>query len=207
MDQWIRPGQDEGAHLQQEEKLLEESLELESNIMSIEHEAFDKRLKDQLSKKFINLLGQGYKPGEAAKLVGTSIRGIMNQNKFKKDVQLLVETYNLPPDIRRAMVRAGMNQIVMENLKVPEATAQKLALDALKAIGSDTEVGINAPPQPGIQINLGNLTDVFAAFAKDDKMVVIDHKETEDGDSEAVLDAATIQLLAPETSEEETNKV
>lgn len=197
------------------------SLTIEDFYCNIEVESKDKPAKDSLSKKFINLIGQGYKPGEAAKLVGTSIKGIMSDNKVKKQLERLAKDYRLSADVRREMVRMGMNKILLDNIDSSDINNQKLALDAAKAIGSDTEVGINAPPQPGIQINVGNLQGLFSAIEVP-KEEVIDVNFTRsnleeirkddsqrtlqiDGIETQILDEEGIRELIQQTGEE-TNK-
>lgn len=184
----------------------DETIELESSDLDVESESLDKKPKDTLAKKFINLLGQGYKPGEAAKLVGTSIRGIMSQKAFRDKVKNLVDTYNLTPDIRRAMVRAGLNQIAMDGLNSTDPSEKKLALDALKVIGSDTEVGTNAPPQPAVQINVGNLEELFTKLDSVDTIDVEPVREKINaGNNTTVFDSTTISNLAPKIEEAEDN--
>lgn len=162
---FFKPGEEESNTLKPYD---ESTIKIEDFYCDIEVVAKDKPDKNLLSKKFVNLIGQGYKPGEAAKLVGTSIKGIMSDSKVRKQIEGLLKDYKLQADVRRDLVRATTNKIVLENMD-GDPTQQKLALDAAKVIAADTEVGINAPPQPGIQINVGNLTSVFAALDDENK--------------------------------------
>ena len=176
--------------------------------VSIEHEAIDKKEKGTLAKRFTELVGQGYKPGQAARLVGSSVKGIMSSSRVKKEVATLLETYTLQADVRRALVRAGLNQLALENLGAEGD--KKVALDALKAIGGDTEVGINAPPQPGIQINVGNLQSLFTDIPEPDKMGIEQKKDEVisaefidvTADTTEVLDSEAISRLGEEIEKE-----
>lgn len=191
-------GEDTQHHIRQSSEPEEELII--DNVTDIEHEAIDKKEKGTLAKKFINLIGQGYKPGQAAKLVGASVKGLMSSSRIQKEVKELLETYTLGADIRRQLVRAGMNQLAIENLGADGD--KKIALDALKAIGSDTEVGINAPPQVALQINVGALENIFADIPEPDK---IEEKKGEIIDVEFV-DAGELQKLAPSEEQKENDK-
>lgn len=193
-------------------------LTIEDFYCNIEIEAKDKPDKNTLAKKYLNLIGQGYKPGEAAKLVGTSMSGIASDNKTKKQLERLAKDYQLSADVRRALVRMGMNKILLDNIDSTDVNNQKLALDAAKAIGSDTEVGINAPPQPGIQINVGNLQGLFSAIEiPKEEIIDVDFTRSNlgeirkddsertfavDGIETQILDEAGIKELIQQTREE-----
>lgn len=63
----------------------EEELIIDNISEEIEHEVIEKKEKGTLAKKFISLIGQGYKPGEAAKMVGTSVKGLMSSSRIQKE--------------------------------------------------------------------------------------------------------------------------
>lgn len=143
--------------------------------LDIDATSENKPAKNTLAKRFMDLVGQGYKPHEAAKTVGTTMSGIMGNEAFKKQVKQLVESASMPNDIRKEMVRAGLNRIFMENVARPDSNSQKLAIEAAKAISSDPDVGLNAIPNPGIQININELDNVLAKAAEK----IIDIKKEE----------------------------
>lgn len=165
MTEWISPGESKPTLVSDKLDSNNPSnlLTIDDFYCTIEVEAKNKPPKDNLSKRFINLIGQGYKPGEAARRVGTSIQGLMSDNKIKKQIENLAKNYHLTADVRRQLVRMSTTKILLDNIE-GDTNQQKLALDAAKSIGSDTEVGINAPPQPGIQINVGNLAGLFSSI-------------------------------------------
>ncbi len=129
--------------------------------------------RNALAKKFLDLCGQGYTPGEAAKTIGSSLKGLVGNDQFKKQVQSLIQTASLAPELRKEMIRAGLNQIFITNINQPDKESQKLAIEAAKVIGSDPDVGLNAQPQAGISINLNTLGNVL------DKVQIIDIKKEE----------------------------
>ena len=136
--------------------VVEESFNVDVDIDSV-----DKRPKNALAKTFHELVGQGLKPHEAAKRLGHTMKGLMSNESFTKQVQSLIDTATLPPDVRKAMIRSGLNAIFMQNINQPDKESQKLAIEAAKVIGSDPDVGLNAQPQAGIQINLNTLSSVL----------------------------------------------
>lgn len=218
MNNWLTPGNlQTDNHIKDSFIVEDNNLTIEEFSCNIELEAKDKPDKKLLSKKFVDLLGQGYKPGEAAKRVGTSIKGIMSDSKVSKQIKALVENYQLNADVRRQVARNIANKIALENMD-GDPTQQKLALDAIKVIGADTEVGINAPPQPGIQINVGNLSGLFANIEVPEDLKeqenIIDVSRSEpllqsflnsggetilEGNQTQILDAEGIERLANES--------
>ncbi len=147
---------------------------LEPFPLDVETDHQNKAPKNGIAKRFLELTGQGYKAHEAAKLMGSTIKGLVGNDAFKRQVQQLIETASLSADLRKEMLRAGLNRIFMENVSNPDKESQKLAIEAAKVIGSDPDVGLNAQPQAGIQINLNTLSTVL------DKIDVIDIKPIEE---------------------------
>lgn len=143
-------------------------------VDDVEIDNRDSKPKNAMAKRFTELITQGYKPHEAAKLIGSTMRGLVGNDQFKKQVQQLIETASLVPEMRKEMIRSGLNHIFISNINNPDKESQKLAIEAAKVIGADPEVGLNAPPQgTGIQINLNTLGNVL------DKVEIIDIKKEE----------------------------
>lgn len=146
--------------------------------VDVESDFQNKPPKTALAKRFVELTGQGYKPHEAAKLMGTTMKGLVGKEAFTKAVQSLIKEASMVPELRKEMIRSGLNKIFMENVGNPDKESQKLAIEAAKVIGSDPDVGLTAQPQAGIQINLNTLGTVL------DKANVIDVKLIEEDKEE-----------------------
>lgn len=111
------------------------------------------------AQRFVDLMKTGYTPGEAARMAGrTSVRALMQDTGARKTVRALAEEYGMNDDVRKILVKFGLNKIAIDNLSKEDRDSQKLALDALKAIATDPDVGLNAAQANiGIAINLGDL--------------------------------------------------
>ncbi|MEN6587805.1 MAG: hypothetical protein ABFE02_17325 [Sulfuricella sp.] len=79
----------------------------------------------------------------------------MNSADVRKAVTALVEGYHLDGAVRKLLVRAGLNKILIENADKTDPDSQKLLLAAAKQIADDPEVGLS--PQ---QANMGVLVDL-----------------------------------------------
>lgn len=111
------------------------------------------------AQRFVDLMKTGYTAGEAARMAGrTSVRALMQDTGARKTVRALAEEYGMNDDVRKILVKFGLNKIAIDNLSKEDRDSQKLALDALKAIATDPDVGLNAAQANiGIAINLGDL--------------------------------------------------
>jgi hypothetical protein len=81
-----------------------------------------------------------------------------------------IQTYQMNPGVDRELVRAVRRKVLIDE-GLSETGDRKLALDAAKQIATDPDVGLNAPPQPIVQINLTELQTVI------DKGAQVDPKE------------------------------
>ena len=165
MYKW-QPNEDEDKDLRlNEDQKTEDAVVYEGTepfvIDDVDIDNQDKKPKNALAKRFMDLCGQGYKPHEAAKLVGSTMKGLVGNDQFKRQVQQLIQTASLTPEMRKEMIRSGLNHIFISNINNPDKESQKLAIEAAKVIGSDPDVGLNAAPQAGIQINLNALGSVL----------------------------------------------
>jgi hypothetical protein len=101
------------------------------------------------AQKFVSLLKEGVKPGEAAHRLHTSLKHIMSEPQAKGMIRQIIEGYTLDASVRRLLARALVNKIALEADAAGDA---KTVLDAVKIMGADPEVGLNAAPQTNVNI-------------------------------------------------------
>lgn len=118
------------------------------------------------AKKFLDLVRKGVTPGDAAKKVGMSLAQL-RRTKVKKRIEDLTIAYHLPDEIRKLLVKNGLNRLFMMNLGKKDVANQKLLLDTIKQMASDPDVGLQSNQQVGIQINLGELGELLKNVPKD----------------------------------------
>ncbi len=95
------------------------------------------------AKKFVELLKDGADPDKAAESLGSSVEAIRKTRPdVEKEVTDLIGLYgSMPPEIRKAHVRATQTKIMMDNVG-GSLKQQELALKASMAIGDDSEVQV-----------------------------------------------------------------
>lgn len=83
------------------------------------------------------------------------------REEVREQVMKVIQGHYLPPDARKALVRAGFNKLAIEGLASDDPTSKKIALDALKSIAADQEVGINQNAAVQVSIDMTTLKDVL----------------------------------------------
>lgn len=112
------------------------------------------------AEKFVDLVtNKRVTPKKAAEKIGTTIEQIVNNEQMKAAVEQLMFAAELPVEIRKRMLKAGLNKIFIENVNATEPKRVKIALEAAKQIGQDPEIGTQQP-EGGVIINLGELESV-----------------------------------------------
>ena len=144
------------------------------------------------AKRLLNRLQKGEPLAMAANAERMSVAELKDpDNPVRASVQQLIGSHFLPPEARKAMVRAGLNKLFLDNVSSADPADKKIALDAAKVIASDVEVGINTDNTGGVVINIGELADVFRQLAttpapeiSDGRPVLeAEFKELDDNDS------------------------
>jgi hypothetical protein len=97
------------------------------------------------ARKFGDLLARGVRPGEAAHMMHTSIRALMDKKETRDVVRNMIEEYTLDGKVRALLQRALVNKGLLEN-SLPQGDP-KLLLEYLKMTADDSEVGIRGAPQ------------------------------------------------------------
>ena len=123
--------------------------------MEVEQRATVDDLKRYKAKRFVDLIIGGKSPTAAAKALNTKLSTM----KSKKEVQDLIEetvsNYHVPAQGRKFFAQALLMKIATEqDVSTPEGA--KVALQALKQMGDDAEVGMygaKAAPASGPQLN------------------------------------------------------
>lgn len=106
------------------------------------------------AERFVELVKQGMPAGKAAQEIGTTVRDIMTSVQMKAAVEDLMATAELAPEVRKRMLKAGLNKIFMRTVDSDNPKVMKIALEAAKQIGQDEGT---VPPEAGVTINLGDL--------------------------------------------------
>lgn len=124
----------------------------------------------------------------AAKKMSTSLRDLMPTADDKAEVQELIADWSMTPDKRASVARAAQNKLLMEAVNSDKVKDRKFALEVIKSIAKDVQVGMESsgPGQLGEAIGAGLrsiLADVeipkeLAASTSNDN-VVIDAEFTE----------------------------
>ena len=135
--------------------------DVEIRVMSEGDEA------EVMAKNFVDLVQKGFTPGKAAKALGTSLGAIKENQDVRAVARKLMTQAYFPPEARKALVRAGLMHLALDNVFSPDPTEKKIALDALKAAGADVEVGVTGAMQQigvGVNVDLSPLADVFKSL-------------------------------------------
>src|SRR6266849_3414357 len=113
---------------------------------SVEIEVNPKAEKGLKAKRFLELVESGEKDWVAAPKMGTSLREITESvPDIRARVQDLLEKKSFNNVVRKEMVRAALNHMLMENYD-GNLKQQKVAISAAKEIARDPDVGLNVPP-------------------------------------------------------------
>ncbi len=148
---------------------IEDNFQLKGEIMSteptkeeegVETEVNFKENKSLKAERFLELIAAGEIPYRAGQQLNVKVGDMMKSKDIKVAVKKLIENGTLPAVVRKAMVRAGLDQIFMEGLESPKG--HKNAIQAAKLISQDPDVGLNAPPVGvGVNIDLGSLGNLM----------------------------------------------
>lgn len=125
----------------------EQSLESDVNL---------KPNKSIKAERYLELIAAGEPAHRAARFVGSTAGEMAKNPDMKAAVKKLIDEGTMPALVRKAMIRAGLDKIFMENLE--NKKGHKTAIQAAKLISSDPDVGLNIPPQgASVNIDLGIL--------------------------------------------------
>ena len=118
------------------------------------------------ARRFLELVESGDSPTSAARKVDSrsnvsKIVGAVQDKDLRGKLKKLLERGRLPAEVRKEMVRAGLNDVFLEHVDGSPKN-QKLALAAAKLISDDPEVGLNAPiVTPGVTIDMGKFGELL----------------------------------------------
>jgi len=104
------------------------------------------------AQQFGRLLKAGYKPGEAAHRLHTTVRELMSKEHTQNIVKEIVEGYTLDAAARKLLQRALVNKMVIEN--AGKEGDQKALVDALKLMADDSELEIKKPVTNNFNVGL-----------------------------------------------------
>lgn len=113
------------------------------------------------AKRFLELISNGVLPNTAAENLNENLPELRKDATIRKGLKLLVEQSRFPAEVRKEMVRAGLNKLFMENIN-GSLKEQKVALEASKQIAKDPETGLTTPNiGPQVHIDMGALTEML----------------------------------------------
>lgn len=145
----------------------------------IEVEVTKKPEKGLKAKRFLELIEGGEKDWIAARKMGTTLREI-NETvpDIRARVQELLEKKSFNHVVRKEMVRAALNHMLMENYD-GNLKQQKVAISAAKEIARDPDVGLNQPPSvASITIDMSTLAKLKSNLQPIPGLEsILDHKE------------------------------
>lgn len=140
-------------------------------------------VEEALAKKFSSLLKEGESLERAAKGTGSELKALLSMSEVRNRVTEIIENYTLPAQARKMWARAVANKILAETENVKGA--EKIALEALKFIGSDPEVGLQQANTVTVNLDRQALDKLLA------EPVTIDFAP----------EPSQAQIAAPETGE------
>jgi hypothetical protein len=111
----------------------------------------------QKARAFVDLVKNGLSPEDAAERIGMDlgeVTRISSAADMKELVARTLETGHIRSDIRKEVLRAGLNQSIMEALAEGD---RKGFYDGYKLAASDPEIGLTGPSTVlGVQVNIGD---------------------------------------------------
>jgi len=126
--------------------------------------------KSKVARKLVELVKEGATPDKAARLLDLDLKSPDNW-AIVDQVRGLLKDYAAKPELDRELVRATRRKAMLESLR-PDATEEgpnfDIALKAANQIASDPEVGLTAPPQPVVSINLQMLENILDSVKLED---------------------------------------
>jgi hypothetical protein len=134
------------------------------------------------AKRFLDLVRKGVPQGEAAQAVGMSLAQI-KRSRLKKKIEDLTIAYHLPDEIRKQLVKSGLNRLYMMNLGKKDPASQKIFLDTVKQMAADPDVGLDKSREIGVNINIGELRKQLEE-ARPDVVIWDDGEENGNGKTE-----------------------
>lgn len=137
-------------------------VEVTPEEQSIEVAVEPKPNKSVKAERYLELIAAGEPEYLAARHVGSTVRDMTANPDMKAAVKKLIDQGTLPALVRKAMYRAGIDTIFMENIQTKKG--HKTALAAAKIAVSDPEIGLTAPPQ-GASVNI-DVTELGPLLAK-----------------------------------------
>jgi len=125
-------------------------------VTTLDYKNSEAKIKAQ---RFADAIVSGMKPGQAADKVGTTLRAIKSSKEMQRVVEETIRTGHLSAEIRRLLVRSGLNQLLIQSLGSDDLQEREFSLKVIKQISLDPEVSTEQV-QGGVTIDLGELKDV-----------------------------------------------
>ena len=130
------------------------------------------------AEAFLECLKEGMTKTEAAEAVGADLNQLKRDPAVMEAAKSLIRRYKFSAAERKELARAKLNQIMLEG-------EDKVALQAVKLIGEDSEVGLTVHGGPQVNVSVG-------VFSQDAAQVLDKASEDMEGWGE-VIDAQAVK--------------
>lgn len=100
------------------------------------------------AEAFLECLKEGMSKSEAAEAVGADLAELKRDPAVMEAAKSLIRRYRFSAAERKELARAKLNQIMLEG-------EDKVALQAVKLIGEDVEVGLTVHGGPQVNVAVG----------------------------------------------------
>jgi hypothetical protein len=106
-------------------------------------------VKHLKAKRFVELIVNGKTPSKAAKEVNEDLARYQTKEEVQLAIRKVVENWTFSPEIRKLYSRALLMKIATEQGANTDPKSAKVALEAVKTMGQDDEVGWLNPKNAG----------------------------------------------------------
>lgn len=121
-----------------------------------------------VAKKFVELVKSGETPSDAARRLHRKLSDLRMDEEFTRKAAAIIEGGYLPAEVRKALVRSGLNRRFVNGIDSDDPELRRDALTAAKMIAEDPEVGLKHTA-PAVEIDLTVLGDILAKVETDEK--------------------------------------
>lgn len=109
------------------------------------------------AKKIADLIADGSTVEAASQeILGRPATAITRNPDFRDAVLASIVEFSLPPEIMKRLVRSERLKMLMD----PE-TDDKMKAEMMKQIAADPDVGLTAPPQNTVTVNIGAVAELI----------------------------------------------
>jgi hypothetical protein len=116
---------------------------------------------NEAARIYVELVKAGDTPSDAARKLHRKLSDLRMDEDFTRRAASIIENGYLPAEVRKALVRSGLNMRFVKGIDSDDPELRRDALTAAKMIAEDPEVGLKHTA-PAIEIDLTVLGDILA---------------------------------------------